>query len=655
MAAIDPSADVEIRSREQLLYTLAEAAEIEHNLMCCYLYAAWSLKTEPDDGVDQATGTMLRRWQRAIVAVAIDEMSHLAMVANLMAAIGGAAHFQRPNFPIAAGYHPAGLQVRLAPFSMATLQHFIHLERPEGSDEPDGEGFAPPLAYGRGLNGLEIMPSAQDFTTVGHLYRSIETALGTLAAQLGEAVLFCGDPRLQVGPSLVSLPGLATVTDLASAIRAIEVIVEQGEGHASDREDSHFRRFIRVRSEYAEALARDPAFVAAHPAAENPVMRRPPAAAGRVWIQREDARAVLDLGNAVYNHMLRCLAQGFGDTDPTRKRRALDTAIDAMFALDPLARELARLRANDADACNAGLSFATLRAYPFLAPDTAATTLTERIGELARGATALPDSPRVAAALAALGQIAAKTAAASRVEAMTEATAAPPADPVVAGPPPAAVGGNSGIESVEGRDLVIAFEGRRCIHARFCVTGAPKTFLANVQGPWLHPDDTDTDRLIEVAHACPSGAIGYRRKDGKPDEAPPPVNLLNIREAGPYAIRAPMTLAGREIGHRATLCRCGASKNKPFCDGSHHDIGFAASGEPATVSLDPLPTRDGPLAVTPLADGPLAVAGNLEICAGTGRVVQRVTEARLCRCGQSKTKPFCDGSHRAAGFQADGA
>jgi len=64
--------------------------------------------------------------------------------------------------------------------------------------------------------------------------------------------------------------------------------------------------------------------------------------------------------------------------------------------------------------------------------------------------------------------------------------------------------------------------------------------------------------------------------------------------------------------------------------------------------------RDGPVQVVPLADGPLHVHGNLEVCAGTGHTIARITEARLCRCGQSRNKPFCDGSHVAAGFQASG-
>jgi CDGSH-type Zn-finger protein len=177
-------------------------------------------------------------------------------------------------------------------------------------------------------------------------------------------------------------------------------------------------------------------------------------------------------------------------------------------------------------------------------------------------------------------------------------------------------------------------------------------FLANVQGPWIHPDTLDADRLAAIAQECPSGAIRYRRKDGRPDEIAPPVNLAAIREAGPYALRGDLRLDGVNIGYRATLCRCGASKNKPFCDSSHHEIGFSASGEPASGQTDMLPVRDGVLSVDPQPDGPLQIRGNLEITSGTGRVVARVTAARLCRCGGSATKPFCDGTHARIGFRS---
>jgi len=104
----------------------------------------------------------------------------------------------------------------------------------------------------------------------------------------------------------------------------------------------------------------------------------------------------------------------------------------------------------------------------------------------------------------------------------------------------------------------------------------------------------------------------------------------------------------------APRCVAGASKNKPFCDSSHHDIEFTATGEPPTTTpADMLNVRDGILAIDPEIDGPLQLRGNLEITSGTGRVVARLTQTRLCRCGASNNKPFCDGSHARVGFKSD--
>ena len=69
-------------------------------------------------------------------------------------------------------------------------------------------------------------------------------------------------------------------------------------------------------------------------------------------------------------------------------------------------------------------------------------------------------------------------------------------------------------------------------------------------------------------------------------------------------------MAGEPAGFRATLCRCGASKHKPYCDSSHKEVGFGASGEPATQGADALAVRNGPLHVDPEHNGPLAISGN---------------------------------------------
>jgi hypothetical protein len=103
--------DIQVRSREELLYLLAEAAEIEHNLMCCYLFAAFGLKDEAD-GLSAEEAREVLGWKRAIVGVAVEEMTHLALVANLTSAIGGTPHFGRPNLPISGGAYPGGRATR---------------------------------------------------------------------------------------------------------------------------------------------------------------------------------------------------------------------------------------------------------------------------------------------------------------------------------------------------------------------------------------------------------------------------------------------------------------------------------------------------------------------------------------------------------------
>jgi len=205
--------------------------------------------------------------------------------------------------------------------------------------------------------------------------------------------------------------------------------------------------------------------------------------------------------------------------------------------------------------------------------------------------------------------------------------------------------------TVEGERIDISFDGKRCIHSRNCVLGQPGVFEPNAPGEWIHPAAGSVESIIAIAHSCPSGAIGYSRKDGGPQEAPPPVNTVRVRENGPLAFHAQLSVGG-EAMTRATLCRCGASANKPYCDGSHAAADFAATGEPAAKESLPLAERAGTLAVTPTANGPLMVAGNLEIVSGTGRTIARSTKTFLCRCGHSANKPYCDGSHKAAGFLA---
>jgi CDGSH-type Zn-finger protein/uncharacterized Fe-S cluster protein YjdI len=211
----------------------------------------------------------------------------------------------------------------------------------------------------------------------------------------------------------------------------------------------------------------------------------------------------------------------------------------------------------------------------------------------------------------------------------------------------------SEVEAYEGKHLTLMFDGARCIHARQCVLSLPEVFKANVEGPWIDPDAAEADEIRALARRCPSGAITYTPKDGTPPERAPKKNFVTVWENGPYAVRANLHVHGQDPAVRAVLCRCGASKNKPYCDGSHVAAGFASTGElPTAEEVNTLEVTEAELVVTPLKNGPLKVEGPVELVKNGGKTIQRETKAFLCRCGASKNKPYCDGTHSKIGFEA---
>ncbi|HXL99768.1 MAG TPA: CDGSH iron-sulfur domain-containing protein [Rhizomicrobium sp.] len=205
-------------------------------------------------------------------------------------------------------------------------------------------------------------------------------------------------------------------------------------------------------------------------------------------------------------------------------------------------------------------------------------------------------------------------------------------------------------DEYKGAQVTVVNDGKRCIHSRYCVLNLNSVFLPNVDGPWIKPDAAPRETVIAVVEKCPSGALRYEPVGDGAREQPPTVNTARLWENGPLAFHAALDVGGDASNFRATLCRCGLSKNKPYCDHSHVEGKFVATGEPATRASDALAVRNGPLNVTPTKDGPLMVEGALEICTASGRTLSRETKAWLCRCGHSQDKPYCDGSHKAAGF-----
>lgn len=205
----------------------------------------------------------------------------------------------------------------------------------------------------------------------------------------------------------------------------------------------------------------------------------------------------------------------------------------------------------------------------------------------------------------------------------------------------------------KGARIEIGFDMGRCIHARNCYLKLPEVFDPS-RKPWIDPEAADPEEIAAMVRTCPSGALTFRRSDGGPDEAAPGINRISVMENGPLALAGELIVDGERMT-RATLCRCGKSANKPFCDYAHVDGGFEATGEPKPEAPGAeSAARGGAVEVTPQENGSLRVSGAVEIVSGTGHRIAMRERVFLCRCGQSRNKPFCDGSHKTAGFEAPG-
>ena len=654
-----------VQDREELIYLLCEAAEFEHTVMCSYLYAQWTLKRDLAEAVTAEELAAIGRWRRSLAQVALEEMLHLALVNNLLAALGAAPHLWRPAFPVRPGHFPADVVMDLTPFGEAALDHFMFIEHPEEIRVADGAGFARDSHYRRLARPDLLAPSPQDYATQGHLYHGVAQGLARLVGQLGEERVFVGHGQAQVGVEEFALPGLARITDLASAQRALEQIVLQGEGAPAHREDSHFARFSAIRRELAELRAARPAFEPARPVVRNPLLGGGLGHDGTRIVDPLAAK-VVDLANSIYALMIRALSQVFAPAPlPQELRVALAGSTSTLMAVMGRVADVAtRL---PADAARPGLNAAPNFELPGsmgpLVQQCAAQILGERAAELAGAARRLAREVPLADVAGDLDALARRfeglhlrfeAPLGTAVDRVARVSAPAPAAAARETEAPRAPAGAYEPEVVATPSITVRFDGHRCIHARHCLLEAPTAFVGNsTRGAWLHPETVSVEQCVRVAQNCPSGAITYERHDGGPQEEAPAVNVVRVRENGPYAVSAAIESPdGSAL--RATLCRCGRSRRKPYCDGrSHSTAGFVATGEPATVANEPLAERGGTLQINPLPDGPLQLTGNVEILSGTGRVVMRTTSARLCRCGASENKPFCDGSHARAGFRSE--
>ena len=207
----------------------------------------------------------------------------------------------------------------------------------------------------------------------------------------------------------------------------------------------------------------------------------------------------------------------------------------------------------------------------------------------------------------------------------------------------------------KGQQVNVVWDGRLCIHIGECGQSEGELFEGG-RDPWCVPDSSNPSEIAEVCERCPSGALTTKGSAAQPEVAPAE-NSVNVVYNGPLYVHGDLAINGTPddmpgTRFRAALCRCGQSKNKPFCDNSHLEAKFedyAAIGERGPG----LSSTGGKLDIRPIKDGPLMLQGNISMYAGSGRKAWQGEKVALCRCGESANKPFCDGSHNKAGFKSD--
>ncbi|HEV8611521.1 MAG TPA: CDGSH iron-sulfur domain-containing protein [Thermoanaerobaculia bacterium] len=138
---------------------------------------------------------------------------------------------------------------------------------------------------------------------------------------------------------------------------------------------------------------------------------------------------------------------------------------------------------------------------------------------------------------------------------------------------------------------------------------------------------------------------------------PEPRGTITIRPDGPYRVEGGVPLEGPEgqpyeLKPAYSLCRCGQSANKPYCDATHKECGFVGTetADPSVPGGPPSAVEEASV-IRVVRDGPYEVLGAPTLTYSDGRICEESSFYRLCRCGASKSKPFCDDSHLEVGFR----
>lgn len=359
-ASANAMSPTDYEKRARLVELLRFAGQVEHAVMCQYIFAAVSMKKDHDEGgVSWADLENMRVWRAHIMTVAREEMEHLGLVLNLLTAVGEAPTLGRRPFPFDIEFGGLRDRLSLEPFSVDTVRTFALIEMPRRLSE-NSPGWA---LLSRG----DPTFNPEDYDLIARLYDEIERLiediphesliLGPPDAQFTTHDIFPGSIR---GISLKGAPAynvsLHAVTNTATAIAAVKQIKEEGEGaHEEGGPGSHFAIFIDVLAGLEKA-ARRADFQPARPVVSNPTL-----APGPGQITHPITTRVMALFDACYQTLLLALTRYFAHTDESEKD--LEALQAASFfpmmttIIRPLAECLTLLPATPTGESRAGPSF----------------------------------------------------------------------------------------------------------------------------------------------------------------------------------------------------------------------------------------------------------------------------------------------------------
>lgn len=358
-----------MEKRARLASLLRQAAELEHGVMCQYIFAAVTMKkTHDEGGVSWEDLERMRVWRGKIMMVAREEMEHLGLVINLLTAVGESPVMQRRDFPFDVAYGGMTQELTLEPFGVGAIRRFALIEMPEKL-ERDSAGW-------RLLSSGDPHFSPKKYDLISKLYDEVESLIG----EIPEKMLFIGPPAAQFTTSEI-FPGsirgidlkgspaynvsMRAVTDRASALAVVNQIKEEGEGAKEHGgEGSHFAIFLDILQQLQ--AVDNPAFRPARPSAANPSLH----GSGKSVVSHPVTRRVMALFDGCYETLVLALMRYFAHTDESTDD--LDALQQASFfpmmttVIRPLAECLTLLPAAERGKARAGPSFVLPQGLQFL-------------------------------------------------------------------------------------------------------------------------------------------------------------------------------------------------------------------------------------------------------------------------------------------------